>query len=608
LCLVAVGLLTPNARPANKTTLENLKRDITFLASDQCEGRGPGTSGIQIAGEYVAKQFSEAGLKPGGVDGTYFQPFTVPGAVLGKTNQLRLHGPKGQDMPLEIGKQFEVLGISASGKRTAPLVFAGYGITAPNDAKYDDYANHDVAGKIVIILRDTPHADKPPTPFEGQRKRQLGSVNSKIQNAASHKAGAVILVNDREAATPDDQLMKFSYLASGWNSAASLPVVQMRRADVDAILKASAGKSLDEIENQINKDLKPQTTPLTGWTADIEVNVARQGVPVRNIIAVAEGSGKLANEIVVVGAHYDHLGYGGFGSLAGVAKRLNIHHGADDNGSGTTSVLELARRFGQMQHREGRRIVFMTFSGEELGLLGSQYYCRHPLFPLKDTVAMVNLDMVGRLRPDKDTKKDKLLAESIESGKEFPALVESVNKKYDFTLKYRPGNIFGASDHASFYQKQVPTIFFWTDYHPDYHRPTDTSDKINIAGMAKIIDMTEEIIQHLATTPERPHYQKVQAVKQQHGQGDVKSEGPRLRFMPSYSDTAEGVLMDDVISGGPADKAGFKAGDRILDVAGRPVKNVTDFMTIMRSHKAGEAIEFGVQRTGKKIKITAKPE
>ena len=196
---------------------------------------------------------------------------------------------------------------------------------------------------------------------------------------------------------------------------------------------------------------------------------------------------------------YDHLGYGGAGgSRLGLIKKPEIHHGADDNGSGSTTVMELARRFGAMPDRKGRRLVFMTFSGEELGLQGSKYYCEHPLFPLEDTDAMFNLDMVGRLRPDDATKKDNILVEGAATGKNFSDLLDSLNKKYDFDLTKKTDSLPANSDHYSFYQKKIPVIFFWTGFHPDYHKPTDTADKINVVGMRKITDLSVDVIADLA--------------------------------------------------------------------------------------------------------------
>src|SRR5262249_33728133 len=211
------------------------------------------------------------------------------------------------------------------------------------------------------------------------------------------------------------------------------------RSVVNSMLHSCLGSTLEEIERDIDRDMQPRSAPLKGWKATVEVNVSRQLIQVKNVVGVLDGSGPLAKETVIVGAHYDHLGYGGSGSLAPDRKKKQIHHGADDNGSGTTSIMELARRFGQMRNREGRRLVFIAFSGEETGLLGSAHYCKKPIFPLKDTVTMVNLDMVGRLRPDAKTKQDSLEVHGTGTSKEFSKLIDDLNKKYNFTLHKQPG-------------------------------------------------------------------------------------------------------------------------------------------------------------------------
>jgi hypothetical protein len=321
-------------------------------------------------------------------------------------------------------------------------------------------------------------------------------------------------------------------------------------------------------------------------------------IPVKNILGIVPGTGPLGNQYVVVGAHYDHLGYGGRGSRAPGSKE--IHHGADDNGSGTTAVMELARRFAGRKDRTGRSILFMTFSGEERGLLGSKYYAEHPLIPLADTAVMVNLDMVGRLRPDPDTKKEKLIAQGIGTSKEFDSLIDKLNKE-DFTFSKVPAGT-GPSDHDSFYRKKVPVLFFWTGIHPDYHKPSDTADKIDLAGMAKIVDFTEGVIERLATEKERPVYIEVKG-------GTPSSSdfnGPRLGILPNY-EGKDGLTIDGVADNGPAAKAGMKTGDRIVELAGRPVSNITTYMAIMADQRVGRTFEATVVRDGKKLTLKVTP-
>jgi hypothetical protein len=586
----------------DKAVEARMKKDITFLASEECEGRGVDTKGILKAADYIVEEFKKAGLKP--VDGQkdYFQPFSIAGsAKLESPNTLVLRGPQEQVIELELNKQFRPMGMSGSGKVKADLVFAGYGVAA-KDIGYDDYKGVDVKDKIVVVIRKAPRANNPNTPFDGDKATMHQTLQNKISNAELNKAAAVLLVNDTDSAKNGDPLMEFSY---GVNAAGatSLLAAHVKRSVVDSILQSALNTGLKEIERDIDADLKPQSAALKGWTATLETNVRRSKVEAKNIVGVIEGKGPLAKETVVIGAHYDHLGYGSFGSLGNKdQKGKTIHFGADDNGSGTTTLMELARRFAAKKDTEGRRLVFIAFSGEEKGLLGSEHYCKNPLVPLADTAAMVNLDMVGRLRADDKTKKDKITVYGTGTAKTFDKLIDSLNAKYDFQMTKVPGGM-GPSDHASFYSRKIPVFFFFTNDHPDYHRPSDTADKINVPGMMKVADLTTDLIENLRTAPERPEYVKVA------GGGIVSGpSGPKIGIRPDYGSDKEGVLIGGVSPGGPAEKAGLKAGDLITEVAGKPAKNLETYMVLMNTHKKGDKVPLTVLRDGKKETITVVPE
>jgi Peptidase family M28/PDZ domain/PA domain len=596
-----IALLTVFAFAAlagNEASEQRMRKDITFLASDACEGRGVTTKGINLAADYIAEQFHEAGLKPGGEDGTYFQPFTMStGSRLGSSNTVVLHGPLGQEVRLFVGKDFQPLGLSASGKLDhVPVVFAGYGATAKSIG-YDDFGGIDVAGKVIVLLRKTPRFENAKAPFDGTQGAYHAALSTKIDQAERHKAAAILFVNDRETAR-NEGLMEFSYTAFG--AGARIPAVHVRRSVADTMLQSSRGRTLEEIEQDIDRDLTPRSGPLSGWTASLEVDVQRVITTTKNVVAVLNGKGSLGDETVVLGAHYDHLGYGGFGSLART-KAKAIHHGADDNGSGTTALIELARRFAQKPDQTRRRLVFIAFSGEESGLIGSQYYCKHPLFPLEDTVAMLNMDMVGRLRPDKDTKKDKLIVYGTGTAKTFNEVLDHANVKYDFRLQKIPTGM-GPSDQESFYLKHIPVYFFFTGDHPDYHRPSDTADKINVPGMLRVTELVEDLTEYLETVPQRPQFVQVAG-----GASTMpRAHGPRLGIRPEYGDTEEGVLLGAVSEGGPAAKAGLKAADRIMEISGKPVKNLESYMALMAGYKKGDQLEIGILRNGKKqtVKVT----
>lgn len=590
------------------------RKDLAFLASDECEGRGIGTKGINKAADFISGEFKKAGLKPVTENPGYFQGFAMRGsAKLGSPNTLRLTGPKGEEIDLKLDKDFRPLGMSGSGKLTAPVVFAGYGVTAKDvplvdfrDAgklagsaaawikgtSYDDFKGIDAKNKVLLMIRKAPRSGSARPPMGAMHQ----SLERKLHNADQHKAAAVLIVNDLDLAGQGDRLMDFAYTAFS-GSKNPLPAIHLSREQGEAMVKSGLPTTLKALEKDIDQDLNPRSAPLKGWTARIEVSVAREQVPVKNVIGVLEGAGPLAKETVVIGAHYDHLGYGGPGSLDKEKKKA-VHHGADDNGSGTVTILELARRFGSMKNRQGRRLVFIAFTGEESGLFGSEHYVQNPLYPLADTVAMVNLDMVGRLRDDK------LIVYGTGTSKDFDPAIDKVNKKYKFNLKKIPGGI-APSDNTSFYQKKVPVFFFFTGDHKDYHRPSDTADKVNYAGMVKICGLVEDVVDYLAKVPDRPSYIKVASA---HGNSPGAFSGPRLGIRPNYADDQPGVLISGVTDGGPAAKAGMKEGDRIVELGGKPVKSLEGYMLLLARHRKGQPVEVGIIRDGKKQTLKVTPE
>jgi hypothetical protein len=589
------------ARAAREAESEaRLKKDITFLASDECEGRGPTTAGLNRAADYIANEFKKAGLKPGGVDGTYFQPFTIPGAVLDAPATLSFKGPGGREIVLKQGVHFNPMGYGAAGKLdNAALVFAGYGLSTPS---YDDYADIEAEGKIVVIFNDVPRGDRTILGGPGGRGGAYlpAMLAAKVAAAEKHRAAAVLFVHDNLTCADGDDLYDFAFTAVGRRAnPAKIPVFHIKRSVLESLLSGREEADLAALQKDIDRDKKPHSFALTGWTASLEVKMKRDVIHLKNVIGILDGNGPLADEIVVVGAHYDHLGYGGAGGSLAALRKPAIHHGADDNGSGTTTVIELARRFAAQKNRQGRKMAFMLFSGEELGLIGSDYYSKNPTLPLprwwrkSQIVAMLNLDMVGRVQTDPQTKKEILRAEGLGSAREFPELVDDLNKKYGFQLRKVPA-VIGYSDHASFYSVKVPCLFYWNGDHPDYHRPSDTSDKINLVGMRRVADLAEDTLT-LFATGKRYEWTKAPA-----GSGRP-STGPTLGIQPGdYTGEIKGVLVKAVVDGRPAAKAGIKADDLIVEIAGKPIKDIGEYQEAMSTQKAGTTIEVGIIRDGKK--------
>jgi hypothetical protein len=585
-----------------------LKADVSYLAADAREGRAPGTKGIEASAEYIAGMFRKLGLKQApGADG-YFQRFALTGRPrLGESLDLVVAGPEGHVLKAEPRTDFSPLAIGASAAvEKMAIVFAGYGITAKDSnlkLDYDDYAGIDVQGKVVLIIRREPQQDKEDSPFAGKRTTDYATFRHKATNAFQHGAAGVLLVNDLAglAGEPDKVL---GLVSAGPETLSRLPFAMIRRDFADKVLAAASEPSLAALEKEIDQDLRPRPRLLKGVALSARYTIERPSIETKNVVGVLEGAGPFAEETIVIGGHYDHLGRGGLlsGSLAFLSS--DIHNGADDNASGTAMTMELARRLAARSDPLPRRIVFMAFSGEERGLIGSQYYVDHPLYPLSSTVMMFNFDMVGRLNP-----KHELTMIGTGSTPGAEALVDVLGKTAGLSIKKITGltDGFGGSDHQSFYSKNIPVLFAFTGIHADYHRPSDDSDRINYGGMARIADYLELIVLDIARRPERPAFTKLAPPSRnaRTAQSASSGMGVTLGVMPDYSDQSkDGMKLSGVREGGPAAKAGIKGGDAIIKIGGKPVGTIYDYMETLKAYKPGQKVEVVVRREGKELALS----
>lgn len=668
LCLLVAALLSlaPLASLEAENAAESesrLRKTVTYLASDELQGRGVGTSGIDNAADFIAQQFTKLGLRTDLFDGTPFQKFEITlASELGPAEQNRLsfvgpNGAGGQAKPFELklNENYTPLAIGASGKLDLPLVFAGYGITAKDLKRgsekltYDDYAKIDPKGKAVIILRKEPQQKDKNSPFDGDKNSQYAPFLRKIENAVEHGAAAIIFVNDgleltgkREENTKllkaaldklsdlRDQLNKtpisdeaFQKTAAAVSKAAEeaaelskalasggdtllpfagagetsgnykLPIFFATRTSINQLLAAAGQKDLAAIEREIDADLIPQSIDLAGWRATGETNVVEKKATVKNVVAVLDGEGPHANETIVIGAHYDHLGFGGAGSLA--PWTTDIHNGADDNASGTATLLEVAQRLATSGQKPHRRIVFIAFTGEEKGLYGSAHYVRQPRFPLENTIAMFNLDMVGRLTDDK------FAVYGTGTAKEFDPLVEKLCEQFGFKLTKHAGG-FGPSDHNSFYAKKIPVLHLFTGTHNDYHRPSDDSEKLNIAGMRRVADFLVDVVKATDSNEGRPSYVEIRRVESI--SGPAEGDRPSFGSMPAYPNPVkDGVLLEAVLEGTAADKAGIKGGDVLTKFGDDKITILEDFEAALRKHKPGDKVKVSVRRGTETIEV-----
>lgn len=545
--------------------------DITFLASDEQEGRGPYTKGLQASADYIAEQFASAGLDTKLIEGKPFQVFATRERVdLGKNNHLSLQAPGGKPRTV-IGDDYRPLSPSTAGTFDLPLVYAGYGITSPRDA-YDDYAQFDVTGKAVILLRHEPDQAGRTQKFAGSGNSKFAYLSTKIVNAIEHGAAAVIFVSDeagiRKEKGAEDKLLSFQ-IRMPKDFEPKIPVFHMKRSVIDALLKEADKPSLSEWEASVDKSLQPNSFDLPGARVTGEVEIETSERTQQNVLGVLPGKGKLASEVVVVGAHYDHLGYGGSGSLAPWTRE--IHNGADDNASGTVALLETARQCAAWEGKDRRTMLFIAFGAEEQGLVGSEYYVRHPLFATENTVAMLNYDMVGRLR------KDRLTVYGHNTAEEFEKWIDEAAAKHAITVNKVPGG-YGPSDHASFYGRGIPVMHDFTGFHSQYHRPSDDVEHINVPGIRQIVAMNLDILQHLVKD-------KIVPIKNAEGsmldlyfggigsggqpaQEEKKEAGKRALGVQVGDPQPAGIPIIKVTPGSVAEKAGLRGGD-ILNGWGR---------------------------------------
>jgi aminopeptidase YwaD len=563
--------------------------DIMALASPEMEGRGAGTKGLIRAEHLIKKRYQELHIEPAGVKG-YAQPFSVvTGAKLKSDNRCVVH-IAGKKQELTIEQSFVPFSFSTSGQVTAPVVFAGYGATA-DEFHYDDYAGLDVKDKVVVVLRHEPSGFGEKSAHHGLT--QHSQLITKAINARNHGAKALVVINGKLGDGEEDLLTRFGSESGPEN--VGIVMVQAKNSVADEWFQ-SAGKSLKEVQEQINSGTKPDSFDFPEtlhFSLNIDIETTR--ATVNNVLAWLPGQ---TDEYVIIGAHYDHLGRGNFDSLA-PSQIGQIHPGADDNASGTAGVLELARLLAPERGKLKRSILFMDFAGEELGLLGSAEWVKEPTRPLAKAVAMINMDMIGRI------KDDKVYIGGVGTGSTFKTVLDQAQKEAPFKIEYSAGG-YSSSDHTSFVTKKIPVLFFFSGLHSDYHKPSDTWEKINGASAARLLDMVESVAVQLANTDQPPAFQVVAEEKPLGGSGG--GYGPYFGSVPDFGQVENGVKFSDVRPNSPAARAGLKAGDILLQFGDKPIKNLYDFTDALRRSKVGDVVEVKVLRDGQPVTASVKLE
>ncbi|MFQ5504103.1 MAG: M20/M25/M40 family metallo-hydrolase, partial [Planctomycetota bacterium] len=542
---------------------------VRVLAADSMRGRKTASRACAVAGEYIALQLETSGLKPAGTSAAggagYFQPFSVRLGFRPVRSPVLRVGQRA----LEPGRDFALLAHSGSGKVGAPLVFCGYGVSLPagghGGVDWDDYAGKEVKGKIAVVLDGNPE-------LGGVVLR--GGVQRKVYTAKLEGAAGLILLSRAEPG----KLPHFEPARDATTipaMLASLPVLAKLVKGLEAA-----------VEGLESGDASEETLDAT---VQMSVELERWEGVARNVLGLVPGSApRLADEYVVIGAHYDHLGLGGAGSLEPGSGIGQIHNGADDNASGVAVMLEVARVL-KLRKRLGRSVLVVGFSGEEMGLLGSQHFVESPTVPADKIVAMVNLDMVGR-------SKEGYVA-AIGAGTS-PAFSEILGRMQSGASVRLSDSSFGGSDHQSFIRKGIPAVHFFSGTHSDYHRPSDDIEKLDLDGMQRIGAIVLELVEQLSLLPERPSFVKPKSrpVVARTSPG----ARPYLGTIPDYAEGEGGVKITGVSPGSPVAKAGLRGEDVIVQVAGTEIDNLYDFSFALQELRPGQRIEVTVLRGGKR--------
>lgn len=559
--------------------IQKLQEQLSFLASDSLKGRFPGTAEDVVASAYIRDHFRKLGLTLPFDEGfQYFNVVTSVEATAG--NSLSIAGVEGS-----YGKDFTLYAFSSNESFEGEVVFAGFGILAQTDElQWDDYASLNVEGKWVLVLKGDPEPtnnDSKFIPFSDTRSKAL---------FAKDKGARGLLIIGGKANSASDELTPLLFERSVVS--AGIPVIDLKKAWAGSLL-FQQNISVDSIESLIISTRKtPETAiiPIVAAKTELKLNQ----VTTRNIIGIIEGNDpSLKGQYLVVGAHYDHLGFGGAGSGSRVPDTLAPHYGADDNGSGVVGVMTLAELLSQQKDQLRRSVVFVAFGAEEMGLLGSRFFVDNMPVTKDSVVAMINFDMIGRLNESKS-----ISVSGTGTAVETESLLTEIGKNHDIRMSYSPEG-FGASDHANFYARNIPVMFFSTGAHADYHTPLDTWDRINYSGMAEVILLVKDVAVELINRNQPLSFQEAGPKERTGGRRGFKVT---LGIMPDFTSTGtNGLGVGGVTKGGPADRAGMLKDDLIVAVEGMPVGTIYDYMNRLKQLKPGQRVNVDVVRKQERI-------
>ena len=557
---------------------------IKFLSDDKRAGRYPGTRQSRDVIAYLINQLKTYGVQPAGESGSFKQTFSILDSVkIGKNNSLKLN-----DRPLRIEEDYIPLWFSGNASLSSQIVFAGYGINMITDSLvWNDYKGLDVDGKWVMVMRHSPERENPHSPFAPH-----SDLHKKMIEARDRGAAGIIFISQIE----DSTLIPFKYIPG--YSKSGIPAIHISNNIADGILK-TVGSSRAIIQNKMGKNLKPET--LRFPEIIISANVELKDIYSRaaNVVGkVISRNHKYRDEFIVIGAHFDHLGYGGPGSGSLKPDTSAIHNGANDNASGTAGLLELAHKLQQNRQLLKRSVLLIAFDAEEKGLLGSKYFVQNPTIEKSNIVTMINMDMIGKMQDST------LIIGGVGTSPMFEPMLDSLSKDSGLKFEFNQAG-YGPSDHASFYSENIPVLFFFTgDFESLYHLPEDDWQTINTQGERQILDVIYDLTIKISRENSKPMFTLSGPKKQKTQRTNQKV---KLGIIPHYGGTVQGLKVDRIYDpNGPAAKAGIKSGDIIKSINKKPVNDIYEYMKRMESIKKGESISVDIKRDEKIIMLTVR--
>jgi hypothetical protein len=591
-CLVVALALAAPPVAAQTATDSRTRSHVTALAGERHEGRLAGSDGERLAAEYIASQLKRIGARPLPGHKDFRLPFEFTAGTRDGGSRLTV-APANRSFTQR--SDIQALSFSDNGEVSGPVVFAGYGIVVPDtqDFGYDSYATLDVKDKVVVVLRYFPEDADQKT--KGILAR-YADLRYKAMAARQRGAKALLVVTGPRSPNAGQTVpMTFDTALAG----SGIVAASISGAAGAAIL-ASTGKPLEDVQRSFDSG-NPHAAgfEVPNATVTIAANVVREkrtGHNVAGYLPASAGAALKQKPWIALGAHYDHLGRGENGnSLAGSDERGRVHYGADDNASGSAAVLAIGEAFAGQTRR--RNVLLAFWSGEELGLIGSSAFVSAPPVPLQEIAAYFNFDMVGRMQDNK------LTVQAAGTSPGWARLIEQANVAagFDLVLQQDP---YQPTDVASFNQAGVPCLNFFTGTHTDYHKPTDTADKIQYDDLDRIVGFAAQVARRVGEAEEPPAFTKVDQPTQGGGRAGLRVF---TGTVPDYSTEVKGLLLGGVIGGGPAEKAGLQKGDIVVEIAGQTIANIYDYTFALELLKIGEPAKVVYMRDGQKRETTLTP-